>query len=230
MPPRIPVHSLLSDPAGGGDTTPPVELLDVRLHLIQLASVLNTSHPGPIQVPLSIAEQLSNVLLYLRSLTLPPSPSGFPMQLTSPHAMAVAPSGMSSSPSIPNTPSRNSSISDLHGTPSREQGTTLPPASMPEITYNIRLNRQTVLSALYRYDDIQACVEYPKTSPPSGDPVGYLFRRDPQHWENLSLNFAYSLGKPSGWNKEIYFDLLCGANGAPVPCIENHSTCICLAF
>ena len=64
------------------------------------------------------------------------------------------------------------------------------------VQHNVKLNRQTTLVTLYIYDDINAYLEYPDTS--ATQPVGYLFRRDPRNWENLTRCFAYSVGKPSG--------------------------------
>ncbi|KAG6847309.1 hypothetical protein H0H93_008916, partial [Arthromyces matolae] len=53
----------------------------------------------------------------------------------------------------------------------------------------------TTLSILYIYEDPHAVLEYPETS---ADRIGYLFKRDPDDWEDPTSSFAYSLGHPCG--------------------------------
>ena len=73
------------------------------------------------------------------------------------------------------------------------------PQQSPTIHRNVYMSSKTTLSILYTYEDMNAWVEYPETSP--DQLVGYLFRCDPCNWENPVWNFAYSLGKPSGQTK-----------------------------
>jgi hypothetical protein len=96
----------------------------------------------------------------------------------------------------------------------------------PTICRNVYSSSRTTLSILYTYEDVNAWVEYPETSP--DQPVGYLFRRDPRNWENPVQNFAYSLGKPSGQTKrgqERENHLLVDQHGNKVPCVVSHLTC-----
>lgn len=96
----------------------------------------------------------------------------------------------------------------------------------PTIRRNVYSSSRTTLSVLYTYEDVNAWVEYPETSP--DQPVGYLFRRDPHNWENPVQNFAYSLGKPSGQTKrgqEREHLLLVDQQGSKVPCVVSHLTC-----
>jgi hypothetical protein len=96
----------------------------------------------------------------------------------------------------------------------------------PTIRRNVYSSSRTTLSILYTYEDVNAWVEYPETSP--DQPVGYLFRRDPRNWENPVQNFAYSLGKPSGQTKrgqERENHLLVDQHGNKVPCVVSHLTC-----
>jgi hypothetical protein len=98
--------------------------------------------------------------------------------------------------------------------------------SGPTICRNVYSRSRTTLSILYKYEDVNAWVEYPETSP--DQPVGYLFRRDPRNWENPVHNFVYSLGKPSGQTKrgqERENHLLVDQHGNKVPCIVSHLTC-----
>ena len=118
-------------------------------------------------------------------------------------------------------------------TPSPRARTLSPPLflsnSVPLVKIDIKLNRKTTLSKLYCYEDIRAYVEYPETHP--ADPVGYLFRRDPDNWLDPAHNFAYSLGSPSGRTKkgdEVTCHLLhkVGDMTELVPCVERHYTCM----
>ncbi|KAJ7599699.1 hypothetical protein C8J56DRAFT_1156467 [Mycena floridula] len=102
--------------------------------------------------------------------------------------------------------------------------------STPSSTrYNVKINRQTTLSKLYTYEDpASAYVEYPETG--ALQPVGYLFRMSNEgSWDSPALNFAYSLGAPSGHSqkeKQIFLDIMTDSDsGQPVPCLENHYTC-----
>ena len=100
------------------------------------------------------------------------------------------------------------------------------PRLCPTIRRNVYSSSRTTLSVLYTYEDVNAWVEYPETSP--DQPVGYLFRRDPRNWENPVQNFAYSLGKPSGQTKrgeECQNPLLVDQQGRKVPCVVSHLTC-----
>ena len=99
------------------------------------------------------------------------------------------------------------------------------PQPIPTIQKNVYLNRKTMLSVLYTFEDVNAWVEYPKTN--SDRPVGYLFRRDPDNWNNPIHNFSYSLGELSGRTKKGDADtpLLKDLNRTNVPCVVAHSTC-----
>jgi hypothetical protein len=97
----------------------------------------------------------------------------------------------------------------------------------PTIHRNVYTSPKTTLSVLYTYEDVNAWVEYPETSP--NQPVGYLFCRDPRKWENPVRNFAYSLGKPSGQTtrgQEREHPLLVDRQGRKVPCVVTHVTCM----
>ena len=97
----------------------------------------------------------------------------------------------------------------------------------PTLRHDVRLNRQTTLSTLYTFENIDAYVEYPETN--ADRPVGYLFRCDPNNWNNPAHNFTYSLGKPSGQTKKgakVECSLLVGQGGETVPCIQSHYTCM----
>jgi hypothetical protein len=101
------------------------------------------------------------------------------------------------------------------------------PQQSPTIRWNVYTSSKTTLSVLYTYEDVNAWVEYPETSP--NQPVGYLFCRDPHKWENPVRNFAYSLGKPSGQTikgQEREHTLLVDRQGRRVPCVVTHLTCM----
>ncbi|KAK0472568.1 hypothetical protein EDD18DRAFT_1093925 [Armillaria luteobubalina] len=98
---------------------------------------------------------------------------------------------------------------------------------------NIYLNRKTMLARLHIYDTVGAYVEYPESICSDGSAIGYLFRLDPNDWCNPMLNFAYSLGEPSGRTKkgnETLVDLHLlrfgetSGNGS-IPCVKVHKTC-----
>lgn len=101
-----------------------------------------------------------------------------------------------------------------------------PNQPIPTIRRNVNINRKTTLSVLYTFEDVNAWVEYPETGPDR--PVGYLFRCDPDNWNNPVHNFSYSLGEPSGRTQrghEVEIPLLKDYNGINVPCVVAHSTC-----
>jgi hypothetical protein len=101
------------------------------------------------------------------------------------------------------------------------------PQQSPKICRNVYTSSKTTLSVLYTYEDVNAWVEYPETSP--DQPIGYLFCRDPRNWENPVRNFAYSLGKPSGQTEqgqERKHPLLVDQQGIKVPCVVSHLTCM----
>ncbi|KAF8078916.1 hypothetical protein FPV67DRAFT_1690345 [Lyophyllum atratum] len=79
---------------------------------------------------------------------------------------------------------------------------------------------------LYTYNDVHAYVEYPETGSP--EPIGHLFRRDPDSWHNPAYEMAYSMGFPSGRTqngREVSNPLLKDGAGVLVPCTESHFTC-----
>lgn len=105
-----------------------------------------------------------------------------------------------------------------------ESHSTLP--SAPSIQHNVYINRKTTLKTLYTYYDIHTLVEYPQTD--HSTPIGHLFHLDPSDWHNPTLNFAYSLGVPSGRSRthESITCALLENEGAPVPCAVTHFTCM----
>ncbi|KAJ7201931.1 hypothetical protein C8J57DRAFT_1102564 [Mycena rebaudengoi] len=91
--------------------------------------------------------------------------------------------------------------------------------------YDVRLNRRTVLSILYHHPK-DTILEYPETGPEN--PVGHLFRLDPDDWQVPDLNIAYSRGAPGGQTlagREVFNNVFVGVDGEPIPCSESHSTC-----
>lgn len=102
---------------------------------------------------------------------------------------------------------------------------TVTSTNSPLIRHNVYLNRQTTISTLYIYEDINVWVEYPETK--TDRPIGYLFRRDPQDWQNPAYSFAYSLGSPAGRIKreDGGCPLLIGADGKQVPYTVRSATC-----
>jgi hypothetical protein len=128
--------------------------------------------------------------------------------------------------SLINSPSPCSSPANLDAA-----GPPIQPQQNPTIRQNVYTSSKTTLSILYTYEDVNAWVEYPETSPTSDRPIGYLFRRDPCDWENPVRNFAYSLGKPSGQTKrglEREHLLLVDQHGRKVPRVVSHLTCTVL--
>lgn len=99
-----------------------------------------------------------------------------------------------------------------------------------EVRKSVSINRKTKLSVLNVFDDISAHVEYPSTGTDTGA-VGYLFRQDPNNWRNPANDFAYSQGKPGGRTKlgeDVFCAILVDEDGAQVPCIKSHATCMYL--
>ena len=94
---------------------------------------------------------------------------------------------------------------------------------------DVKLNHVTTLSNLYIYEDIHACIEYPKTS--EGASIGHLFLQDPENWQDFLHNFAYSLGLLSGHTKARE-EVTClvlherGNDSKLVPCVQCHFTCM----
>ncbi|KAG6808641.1 hypothetical protein H0H92_003423 [Tricholoma furcatifolium] len=160
-----------------------------------------------------------------RRLT-PSAPATPPRRRSTPSILATTP--RRSTPSAPTTPSQRSTPFSQRTTPAqspRSPRRVSPLLFEVEVEREVKLNRQTTLSALHRHHDPQAYVEYPETGE---EPVGYLFRRDPQDWKNPTRDFAYSLGLPSGRTqvgKEATCLLLVDSSGTPVPCVQSHFTC-----
>ncbi|KAJ7898740.1 hypothetical protein B0H13DRAFT_1884193 [Mycena leptocephala] len=78
-------------------------------------------------------------------------------------------------------------VNNLPPTPQR------PPSPSPDegVEINVKLTSKTTLAALYRYP-AEYILEYPETS--TANPVGHLFRMDPENWLVPDLNIAYSRG------------------------------------
>lgn len=101
-----------------------------------------------------------------------------------------------------------------------------PPPTKTIEEHGVRLTNKTTLSKLYRYP-LDTVIEYPETSC-TQDPVGHLFRMDPDDWQVPDLNIVYSRGEPMGRTlsgKEVFFDVMVDGAGNRVPCMESHSTC-----
>ncbi|KAL0955284.1 hypothetical protein HGRIS_004174 [Hohenbuehelia grisea] len=120
------------------------------------------------------------------------------------------------------------------GTSSQPRSASHPtsPESVPDnanqpiqVSYDVKLNRQTSLNILYTYA-AGAMVEYPETT---GDGrIGHLFRLDPDAWERPDGAFGYSYGNPGGAllrDNPRSCSLLKRMDGSLVPCIEIHRTC-----
>jgi hypothetical protein len=105
-----------------------------------------------------------------------------------------------------------------------------PNKNNPLIRHNVYLNRQTMISTLYIFEDINVWVEYPETK--DDRPIGYLFRRDPQDWQNPAHSFVYSLGSPAGQTRreDGGCPLLTGADGKQVPYSIRSATCMTFLF
>ncbi|KAG7093238.1 hypothetical protein E1B28_006924 [Marasmius oreades] len=91
---------------------------------------------------------------------------------------------------------------------------------------NLRLNRKTTLSKVYRHR-LAAIVEYPETGSTADHAVGHVFELDPMCWYNPANDFAYSRGDPRGIdrNPSTVPLLVSSQTGQPVPCTVRHSTC-----
>lgn len=106
----------------------------------------------------------------------------------------------------------------------------LPSVSFPpEVQHNVQITRKTTVSVLNIFNDISAHVDYPATN--IDQPIGYLFRQDPSAWRNPMLDFAYSLGRPSGGTlpgEEVCCRVLVDKDDAniQVPCSKRHMTCM----
>ncbi|KAK7015447.1 hypothetical protein R3P38DRAFT_3321667 [Favolaschia claudopus] len=90
--------------------------------------------------------------------------------------------------------------------------------------FDVFINRKTTLSKLYRYPP-NTYIEYPETGE---QPVGHLFKLDPENWERPMLDFSYSQGKPDGQSKsteEVFCPVLLDKNGNAVLCVSRFSTC-----
>ncbi|KAJ7763443.1 hypothetical protein B0H16DRAFT_1718672 [Mycena metata] len=95
----------------------------------------------------------------------------------------------------------------------------------PEIEKDIRLTSKTHLSILYRYP-LNTIIEYPESG--TENPIGHLFRLDPDDWVLPDLSIAYSRGSPGGQTlpgRSVTIPLLVDASGNVVECQESHSTC-----
>jgi len=199
MAPSVPISSLLNM------STPERSSDAETRHQIKLIAGLLT-WTSPIRAPPHIIDCLSRIVDYFG--------------LASRSHPGVSPSSAKLSDILraPNTACRRVNTST----------STLSPLSVPPtLRRDVRINRQMTLSTLYTFENIDAYVEYPETN--ADRPVGYLFRCDPNNWNNPAHNFAYSLGKPSSQTKkgaEVECSLLVGQGGEAVPCIRSHYTCM----
>jgi hypothetical protein len=137
------------------------------------------------------------------------------------HVQSSPPSYLSQfnqrSPSSPQDPSVLS--------PHQPHTSTATPGLLPTMERNVRLNRKTTLSTLFRYP-LGTTIEYPETG--AKESVGHLFEVAQDGWSNPRLYFAYSQGAPSGRTKTgsyVFSSLLVDDNGEKVPCQEVHATC-----
>ena len=177
-------------------------LRDIQPHLTLVVGLLSRS--TPLSAPSEIKDCLSRVIEYF----------GLPNIEPSQHLPVL----LSHEDSLPR--STNNDMRSWAGSFTRN--------AVPfSVLHNVKLNRQTTLTMLYIYDDINAYLEYPETS--ATQPVGYLFCHDPRNWENPTRCFAYSLGKLSGQTRkgeEVLCAPLTMEDGRKVPCIESHYTCM----
>ena len=215
---RLGLSALLNPVVTCDENAATPTLDDVRPQLRILA---NSSEP--VKAPPHVIEWLMLAVQCLRNGSLDALPS-----------TAVVPSLSSTDSSHECTPERPERVMPrMSPTPSPSARTLSPTSfplnSAPIVQTDIKLNRKTTLSTLYRYEDIQAYVEYPETHP--DDPVGYLFRHDPNNWLDPARDFAYSLGSPSGRTKrgdEVTCHLLHNVGDITdlVPCVGSHYTCM----
>ncbi|KAG6819960.1 hypothetical protein H0H93_007040 [Arthromyces matolae] len=98
--------------------------------------------------------------------------------------------------------------------------------TQPRLRQHVKLNRVTLLSRLYIFDNADALVEYPESAPEN--PVGYLFPHgidsEREEWQDM----AYSLGEPKGWTpktERVTSYLLLDDKGEEVLCRKGHWTC-----
>lgn len=185
--------------------------INVRNQVAFLANLLN--HNSPLLAPPHIEEALSRVIHYF-------GVNGAPEVYPEPNAQKLA------------APLDHEDLEGRdHIPPASEPQSatpTIPTASStssPLIRRNVYLNRQTTISTLYIYEDVNVWVEYPETK--TDRPIGYLFRRNPQDWQNPAYSFAYSLGQPAGKTKkgDGGCPLLIGVNGKQVPYTIRSATC-----
>jgi hypothetical protein len=184
--------------------------INVREQVAFLASLLN--HNAPLLAPPHVEEALSRVIHYFGL-------NGAPAICPEPKVQKSA------------APVHHKDLEGLHIPPAGEPQSvtpTIPTAtstSSPLIRHNVYLTRQTTISTLYIYEDINVWMEYPETK--TDRPIGYLFRRDPQDWQNPAYSFAYSLGSPAGQIKreDGGCPLLIGADGNQVPYTIKSATC-----
>jgi hypothetical protein len=243
---RISISALthVDSPVPCHDTSESSGLVDARRYLLSLLSALEKQ--GPIDVPTHVVGWLSDAAAYFQELDSPATldhPLQTPLNpmhipharlLTSPPSRVISRSSSHQSSPLqwPLSMPQSRSASQMLSTPSPRRVIT-PSFQSPlfsSIENDVVLNRQTMLSTLYTYDDVCALVEYPQTSAEATSPIGHLFRRDPLDWQNPTHSFAYSLGSPSGQTRKgrhVYCKLLLGHNGNLVPCIESHYTSMC---
>ncbi|KAF9011576.1 hypothetical protein BDZ89DRAFT_1119143 [Hymenopellis radicata] len=93
------------------------------------------------------------------------------------------------------------------------------------VEHNVPFTRETTLESVFYYAK-NTLVEYPQTSSSSRTSVAHVFERD-----SIDVAFqpersiVYSRGKPTGYKKDRYCQLLKGADGKPVPCTVSTTTC-----
>ncbi|KAK0473625.1 hypothetical protein IW261DRAFT_1569712 [Armillaria novae-zelandiae] len=200
--------------------------------------LLNPGDPGSSSIPVhhNIAPLLQSLAEHINAQHVLLTPSS----LYQPLEQFLASLNHSSPPPTCTTLSAGNSICNPNNLPHSSHILSPPRAALsysPEILLlareNIYLNQKTTLARLHIYDTIGAYVEYPESICSDGSAIGYLFQLDPNDWHNLMLNFAYSLGEPSGRTKkgnEILVDLHLlhfgetSGNGS-IPCVKVHKTC-----
>jgi hypothetical protein len=191
--------------------------VDVQPHLKALATLVEMQ--DPIHVPVHVAKWLSKTVNYFRAEN----------QLPTRHTSGASlPTSSSHSSSHQDTPVH---LASLPPSPTHFSPVAFPSAvtSAVRVMTDVKLNHVTTLSHLYIYEDIHACIEYPKMS--EGASIGHLFLQDPENWQDPSHNFAYSLGLPSGHTKggeEVTCLVLHekGNDSKLVPCVQHHFTCM----
>ncbi|KAG6824163.1 hypothetical protein H0H92_007812, partial [Tricholoma furcatifolium] len=152
-------------------------LVDIQPDLAEISSLV-TRTQGPMLVPSDVASAVSTLLGNLRQCFGQTSTAG--------------PS------SLPSTP-QSSRRSSRNATPASSRTYRPSDTANHRVEHDVAITRQTIVSVLYTYQDPQCYIEYPETSESH---VGYLFERDPNHWELPCENFAYSLGSPKGRSRK----------------------------